>query len=167
MQSNKIISFLVLLSVVQTALILYLILADTRTNPEIIYAESPDHEESRLASNNSGQVNLESAASFEKTSHLGESQLRNIIRQEISALKQSSFTLTNERQSESFQNENSEVLIDAVNEQFDIFIASGGISSNDMESFYYQVSKLPKEERSNAMKRFARSINSGEIRVTQ
>lgn len=167
MQSNKIISFLVLLSVVQTVLILFLVFADTKTETNNDYAASADYEESAVLSKNPEQDKMESGNSFGANNTLSESQLRSIIRQELSALNQSNSIQTQVTQNDSSQYQNSELLIDAVNEQFDIFIASEGVSPNDMEKFYYQVSKLPKEERANAMKRFARSINNGEIRVTQ
>lgn len=92
-----------------------------------------------------------------------ESELRNIIREELSA-----FATPTEQQSlpakppPQYSDEN-RYQLEHVSQLLDYYSSAGTIPAGEMEKLQMEIAKLHPKDRQKMMSRFARSMNSGEI----
>ncbi|WP_196140295.1 hypothetical protein [Aliikangiella sp. G2MR2-5] len=95
--------------------------------------------------------------------------LREIIRQELSAQsskeKKGNEVATGEGESGKMQPEQGQLV--AANERLNAIISSGEVNNKEVEYFQSSLSALDTKEQKALLQRFARAINSGEVKLSQ
>jgi len=168
MQSNKLVIILVTLSLIQTSLIVYLLASSSEKSPQTEYVEPSESISSDLTLPLQIPVDEDhNNSSTTATNNIVQSELRNIIRQELALFAKEKSAARGETLQNNVHQFSSEEDIARVNEQFDVFLASGEVSRQNIENFYVQVSKLSPRERKQTLNRIAKSVNQGLLKITQ
>ena len=166
MNNNKLVLILIALSAFQSILLFNLIgsvnlLSDEKSDATNIPTE-------QRASQSVSEFESTSTANLSAQKELiTQSQIREIIRQELSGFSNQNQYANNVTTQPKIDYPNNQVSREIVDSEINALKAQGAISQSDIETFNVRIATLAPKERTRALSRLAKAINNGELKVTR